>query len=102
MTFSSGGRWLKTWLIPNLRPYSPGLSLAEVSLAHISMRLKKTLPLPTKSVLGFVQDLIHSAPSHQALQLHIIVWPGRICSAMHLEHCTDLKFSALKTDFLVI
>ena len=103
MTFSSGGRWLKTQLIPILRPCSLGLSLTEVSLAHISVKLEKTLPgLPSKSVLCFVQGLIHSAPGRQALQLHIIVWPGRMCSAMHLEHCTDLNFSALKTDFLVI
>lgn len=103
MTFSSGGRWLKTQVIPILRNYSLGLSLTEVSLAHISMKLKTTLPrLLIKSMLGFVQDLIHFAPSNQALQLPIIAWPGRMCSAMHWEHCTDLNFSALKTDFLVI
>jgi len=73
------------------------------SPAHTSTKLKKTLAiLRSNSVLGFVQGLLHSAPIHQALQLHIVVWPGRMCSAMQLELSTDLKFSALKTDFLVI
>lgn len=89
---------------PILRLYYLRLSLKEVSFAQISIKLKKTLRtlaerLLRQSMLGFVQSLIHPAPS---LQLQIIVWQSRMCSAMHLELCADLNFSALKTDFLVI
>lgn len=93
----------KTQLISILRPCSLGLSLTEVSLAYISVKLNQASPrLPERVRAHLCTSPILSAPSPQAMQLHSAVSPGRMCSAVRLEHCTDLNFSALETDFLVI